>query len=58
MDKDKINDKTYAKFLHAFLDIPLPPGSGFSEQMQKANREIIKAAEAERIMKLSRALFG
>jgi len=58
MDKDKqIDDKTYAKFLHAFLDTPLPPDSGLNEQMQTANQEILKAAEAEKLMRLSRALF-
>jgi len=58
MDKDKINDKTFAKFLFAFLDTPLPPDSGLSEQMEKANWEILKAAEAEKLMRLSKALFG
>jgi len=52
-----IDDKTYAKFLHAFLDVPLPPVEGLSEQMERASQEIEKAAEAERIIKLSRALF-
>jgi len=58
MDKDKINDKTFAKFLHALFDTPLPPDSGLSEQMEKANWEILKAAEAEKLMRLSKALFG
>jgi len=53
MDKDKINDKTFEKFLFAFLDTPLPPGSGLSEQMEKANQEIIKAAQAETLMSIN-----
>ncbi len=59
MDKiyNHLDDTTYAKFLFAFLDTPLPPGSGLSEQMEKANQEIIKAAQAETLMRLSRALF-
>jgi len=55
---NRLDDRTYAKFLHAFLDVPLPPDEGLSEQMQKANMEIIKAGEAEKLLRLSKALFG